>query len=208
MSLIVTLPITSVYRVNIFQGSHGKYYCIQGDEDDENTKLFPIYYDIHFPLDWIIDEEDYYNSTIPHCTGPIYCKYCKEYGYYNGVFIGYCNNCAEKFDYKRGNGFIINPNVNSGEECINYLMLKTDENNVNDDNFEILTLPKENSIWETYLKDVTFNDIGDIKLAEDRELYKDMPELISHSDCHEDNEFKNFDYNNYILEHDLSKEYK
>ena len=82
-------------------------------------------------------------------------------------------------------------------------MHNSSENNINDDNFEILTLQKENSIWETYLKDVTFNDIGDTKLAEDRELYKDLPELISYSDNdqekeeEENNEFKNFDFNNF-----------
>jgi hypothetical protein len=170
MSLIATLPINYDNRVLIYQGSHGKYYCIQNADEDEETKLFPIYYDIHFPLDWV---------EFNHLIGPTGCKSCKEYGYYNGVFIGYCNKCAEKFDYKRGNGFIINPNLNLVQECINYLMPKNDENNVNDDNFEILTLSKENSIWETYLKNISVNEIGDTKLAEDRELYKDLPDLIS-----------------------------
>jgi hypothetical protein len=150
-----------------------------------------------------MDEAFYYKGKKLYSTGPISCIYCKEYGYCNGVFIGYCTICADHFECERGNGFIINSNVNPGHECIKYLMHNSSENNINDDNFEILTLQKENSIWETYLKDVTFNDIGDTKLAEDRELYKDLPELISYSDNdqekeeEENNEFKNFDFNNF-----------
>lgn len=202
MSLIVTLPITTGNRVNIFQGSHGKYYCIQDDDDDENTKLFPIYYDINFPLGWVMDEEYYYIDTTPYTTGPIDCIYCKEYGFYNGVFIGYCNNCAEKFDYRRGNGFVICPHVEPAQECTKYLMLKS-YNDDDEDNFEIISREIEKSIWKTYLKGITLNDIGDTKLAEDRELYKDLPDLISYSDSDEENqeeeknEFKNFDYNNF-----------
>jgi hypothetical protein len=219
MSLIVTLPITTENRVQIFQGSHGKYYHIEDDDDDEDSKLFPLNYDIHFPLDWVMDEKYYYENYFTksnNSTGPIYCNDCKDYGFYNGVFIGYCNNCAEKFDYKRGNGFIICPHVEPAKECTKYLMLKLD-NDDDDGDFEILSRQKENSIWDTYLKGISFNEIGDTTLAEERELYKDMPPLISYSDSDEDNKneneeninvFKNFDYNNYILEHELSKEDK
>lgn len=186
MSLIATLPITTVNRVNIFQGSHGKYYCIQEDNDDEHTKLFPIYYDIHFPLDWIMDEEYFYHDTTPYSTGPIDCIYCKEYGYYNGVFIGYCTRCADKFDCRRGNGFLIADAYQPSQECTTYMI-------EHDNEVQILTREKENSIWETYLKGVTLNEIGDTKLAEDIEMYKDMPSLIS---CYNSSDEEEINYNN------------
>lgn len=191
MSLIATIPITTENRVNIYQGTHGKYYCIQDNDDDESTKLFPLYYDIHFPLDWIMDEEYYYEDEIPYSTGPSDCKYCKEYGFYNGVFIGYCTKCADKFECRRGNGLIVFNNP-IGEECTTCMIEYESE-------VEIITRHKENSIWETYLKGVTLNEIGDTKLAEDKEIYKDLPDLIPNSNSIEEekNEFENFNFNNF-----------
>jgi len=38
-------------------------------------------------------------------TGPKECDGCKHYGFYNGVFIGYCANCASQYDNVRGPPF-------------------------------------------------------------------------------------------------------
>jgi hypothetical protein len=38
-------------------------------------------------------------------TGPKECDHCKLCGFYNGVFIGYCANCASQYDNVRGPPF-------------------------------------------------------------------------------------------------------
>jgi len=38
-------------------------------------------------------------------TGPKECDGCKRYGFYNGVFIGYCANCVDQYDNVRGPPF-------------------------------------------------------------------------------------------------------
>jgi hypothetical protein len=158
MTLIAVLPLTLEKKVNIYQGSNGKYYNIE-DIKESPKPLFPTYYDIHYPLDWIFDENYSYDEGNHYITGPLHCQFCKEQGYYNGVFIGYCDVCAAEFkDGERGYG-------------INIL------------NNNIVDLDKENtnSIWNTYLKNVDLNEIGDLNLNEERELYKDMPDLMSYS---------------------------
>jgi hypothetical protein len=160
MSLIVTLPLNNVQKVNIYQGTHGKYYCIQKMEHDD---LFPIYYDIHFPLHWALNEKKYYYLNDKYITGPLHCTNCKDYGFYNGVFIGYCLNCAKELEYTRGNGMIDEEGVEFDETMVNF--------DLNDYN-------RENSMWNTYLKDVDLREMGDVQLKEEYEMYKDLPDLI------------------------------
>lgn len=166
--LIATIPISLKINVKIFQGSHGKYYKVVdlGKEDEED--LLPIYYDIHFPLSWVFDEEfKMYscskNMNVDSFTGPLHCNNCKYFGYYNGVFIGYCMNCAEEFCNGRGNGLTDKEGVEINEEMVA---------------FDLTYFSKEKSIWNTYLKGVSLNEIGDVTLKEEFELYKDLPDLI------------------------------
>jgi len=85
-----------------------------------------------FPEEWVENHLD--------GTGPKECENCAEYGSWNGVFIGYCCNCAIH-DYcgTRGKGFIY-----PGHEL---------ENECNKE------FP---SVFDTYLKDVHHSDIGDV----------------------------------------------
>ena len=40
-------------------------------------------------------------------TGPEECENCNFYGSWNGIFIGYCANCAKYvYEFQRGHGFI------------------------------------------------------------------------------------------------------
>ena len=162
MSLIRTLTLTDTIKVRVCQGSHGIYYYLEFDNPTEQEKLFPVYYDIHFPLDWVINEKriDTYGGEI--VTGPHDCDSCKYYGYYNGVFIGYCLNCANAFECQRGNG-------------MTDLGIELQEDMVA---FDLTYFKKENSMWNTYLKDVSLDNIGDAKLYEDFEMYKDLPDLL------------------------------
>jgi hypothetical protein len=160
MSLIVSLKLKDNINIDIFQGSYGKYYCITGNHNhliDINTN-----YDIHFPLEWAIYKNSFLVYGEVHRPGPQSCKNCKFYGYHNGVFIGYCMNCADTFQYKRGNG-------------MTDLYKEVDENMVA---FDLSNFKKENSMWNTYLKNVCLNEIGDEKLKEEYEIYKDLPDLI------------------------------
>jgi hypothetical protein len=158
MSLIVSLKLKENVAIEIYQGSHGKYYKII----EKNNELFAINYDIHFPLEWALFKNSFLIYGEIYNTGPIYCKNCKLFGYQNGVFIGYCMNCASSFNYKRGNG-------------MTDLNIEVDENMIA---LDLLNYKKENSMWKTYLKNVNLNEIGDNKLKEDYEMYKDLPDLI------------------------------
>lgn len=98
--------------------ANGKYYSY----DDE-------LYHKTFPEEWAMNH-------LPG-TGPKDCENCQAYGHWNGVFIGYCVNCA-KHEYlgERGRGF-----VSFGKEydgCEEYV-----------------------SVFETYLKGVDLAEVGD-----------------------------------------------
>ena len=87
-------------------------------------------YTIQFPREWAENHE-------PE-TGPKECENCEYFGKWNGVFIGYCANCAQNiYKGKRGKGFI-----SIGEELNEF-----DTKGV--------------SAWQTYLKNIEPNDIGD-----------------------------------------------
>ena len=104
--------------------SHGdNFYVLNG-----------IPYDKHFPIEWAMNPRELDNDFT---CDPSVCKNCLNYGSYNGVFIGYCANCAQEYDYQRGNGFI-----ESGEE------------------FKHEGFYDENSVWNTYLKYVNLDEIG------------------------------------------------
>jgi len=163
MSKIVSFKLNESTNINIFQGTYGKYYHIL-ENNSQPLHCDLINYDINFPLDWALNRNTMNSEEFE--TGPTKCRNCKYFGYLNGVFISYCANCAQTFEYKRGNGVI-----DTGEE-INENMVSLDLTNFN----------KENSMWNTYLKNITINEIGDSNLLEEYELYKDLPDLISESD--------------------------
>ena len=168
---IIEFNINEDYRVEIkrCKGSYGEYYSVNGTN-----------YDIHFPIEWVFQTPTEMDTP---CFGPEECNLCAEYGYYRGVFIGYCLHCAKHADFKRGNGMI-----SSGVE-------------MDQVEADLLGIPiqykKENSMWNTYLKDVSWEEIGDSKLEEEYQLYKDMPDLIDCSNNESDDEFGNYDFNNF-----------
>jgi hypothetical protein len=175
MSLLVTIPINQQKKINIFQGSHGKYYTINNNDSTLNESTLNestlnestlneeiLKYDIHFPIAWAEDDTEYILNEIQCKVGPKYCANCIEYGFYNGVFIGYCANCALLLDYSRGNGLL-----STGEEVSQETVA-----------FDISFIKKENSIWNTYLLYSNKEEIGDTLLKENYEMYKDLPPLL------------------------------
>jgi hypothetical protein len=84
-----------------------------------------------FPEEWVLNH-------MPD-TGPKECKNCAHYGSWNGVFLGYCANCARLvYNGERGCGFI-----DIGREC--------------DYNYDAGGF----SVFDTYLKGVFPDDVGD-----------------------------------------------
>jgi hypothetical protein len=98
----------------------------------------PAYYSYDEELYCGTFPEEWAQNHLP-TTGPKECGNCVYYGSWNGVFLGYCANCANYvYNGERGYGFI-----DIGREC---------DYNRDVDGF---------SIFDTYLKDVFPDDIGD-----------------------------------------------
>ena len=156
MSLLVKIPLNKEKNIHIFQGSHGKYYTIENDcqnnrynynestynertynerYNDSNLNNEILKYDIHFPIEWAEDENEYICLDIESTVGPKYCNNCIEYGFYNGVFIGYCANCAFLLEYSRGNG----------------LLPTGDEVSLETLAFDLTNISEENSMWNKNL---------------------------------------------------------
>lgn len=89
-----------------------------------------------FPMEWA-------KTHLPK-TGPNECNNCAYFGSWNGVFIGYCANCAHYlYNGERGRGFIGLGKENVFEEGENYT-----------------------SVFDTYLKDIKMDDIGNKKIMD------------------------------------------
>lgn len=89
-------------------------------------------------------------------TGPKDCRNCAYFGSWNGVFLGYCANCAN-YDYngERGRGLI-------------------DVGIENDDN-DVVDFP---SIFDTYLEGVSLDDVGDTDFMDSAAVFdfRDPPD--------------------------------
>lgn len=109
--------------IEIIEADKGTIYVLNG-----------VAYDIHFPLEWAIHPKRFDDN---YASCPSDCNNCLEYGSYNGVFIGYCLNCASAYGYKRGNGFVTYGVERSGDG-----------------------MEEKNSVWNTYLKNVKLDEIG------------------------------------------------
>lgn len=111
-----------------------------------NLKDFVYHYRDGKPAYYSYDEE-LYCGTFPEewaknhwpNTGPKECINCAFYGSWNGVFLGYCANCAEyAYNGSRGRGLIYLGKENDAVSVLDYL-----------------------SIFETYLKGVSLSHVGD-----------------------------------------------
>jgi len=146
-----------------------------------------------FPREWA--ENHWFN------TGPKNCKDCLYFGSLNGVFIGYCGDCAKTiYHYSRGLGFI-----DIATECPYELIdvSHLDDEYIDDDSLDSY------SIFGTYLKNIDPDNIGDKNIfksafmwhsinkelpepipmeIEQEDEYADMPDLIPISDIEAETE--------------------
>jgi hypothetical protein len=132
-----------------------QYNCLEGplelwaqDRTDNlcytynNSENKHVKFDIHFPIEWACGyHPNYYdkrNNSL-HKSGPFDCEKCKNVGFVNDVFIGYCNNCTQSNWPlgERGIGFV-KPGVEDTGNSIDH----------------------RNSIWKTYLEGVSNDQIG------------------------------------------------
>jgi len=188
MAFINTTSYNSLVSFHHFQGTFGKFKKVE-----INRKLIDIPFDANFPEVWIVDEIKYYDDDDERyrITGPITCNLCRKNGVFNGVIIGYCNVCAEVHDLERGLGlfgYLTDKGIPyEADHCIQRNLFGS----------HIYKYPKENSMWNTYLKNVDLSLVGDKDLKEkykngyysdkkeeevkgyycDRELYQEEPEL-------------------------------
>lgn len=103
-----------------------------------------------FPTEWAQNHAE--------GTGPKSCTNCRVFGCWNGVFIGYCVNCAQyDYDFTRGHGFL-----KPGQE----IRKKT------------TTL----GALQTYLKDVAPDSIGDKDLLDSYAVHYGDAEYDEFSD--------------------------
>jgi len=121
--------------------SHETYYYHTYEGDMKYYEYDKTFYAPTFPMAWA---KNHLLTTGPEC-----CKDCKTFGYWNGVFIGYCTKCAVKYEGKRGNGFIF-----YGEEK------KVVENS--------------NSAFYTYLRDIDLDSIGDKEIFDSAALIDEI----------------------------------
>jgi hypothetical protein len=113
-------------------GDRLQYYAFNGE-----------LYTATFPKDWLFNCKP--------GTGPKDCRNCLAFGSWNGVFIGYCANCAfYQYNGYRGRGFI-----RAGQES----------NDADVQAFE--------SVFDTYLKDVAMDEIGD------KDLFVDSKAIVN-----------------------------
>jgi hypothetical protein len=113
----------------VFLGERRHYYSYDGE-----------LYTRTFPFEWA-------ENHVPG-TGPKECGNCSYYGCWNGVFIGYCVNCAHHvYDLERGSGLI-----SHGQE------------------FKHPVCDPSCYMSNTYLKDVEFDEIGDTDFMDSKRL--------------------------------------
>ena len=88
--------------------------------DDNSYTYHNQSYYINFPLEWVMNH-------FPG-SGPKQCQSCYLHGVKNGVFIGYCSDCATYiYDCQRGHGFqygVEYIDIENKETSANYTYLK------------------------------------------------------------------------------------
>jgi len=94
-------------------------------------------YALQFPDEWILNQK---NGTGTECTN------CLVRASWRGVLIGYCLNCASDY-VDRGKGFY--------NYAVEYMAI-SDSNSVTAENTE------KSSAFDTYLRGISLEDIGDI----------------------------------------------
>ena len=117
-----------------------------------------------FPEEWINDEHK-------DC-GPHNCLNCLSFGTYKAVFIGYCVNCADTHDLKRGNG-MLEPVVELGGD-------------------------EDTSMWNTYMQNIDMVELVNMNPSWIEDISREI--LLRHAGERSLNDMQE-DISRYILMH-------
>ena len=132
-----TIPVNISIHTNEYGG---KYYILND-----------IKYHISFPLHYALSHK--------RGTGPKDCGNCAHFGSIgsNNIFLGYCSNCSSAYDYyERGIGLDENGKESQGKDIVIHVY-KYGYDSVFDPFSEEEI--KRNSIYNTYLKDTTREEL-------------------------------------------------
>ncbi len=110
-----------------------------GEDECIDSKKSTMRYTQQFPMEWA--------KSHLHGTGPE-CANCLAYGVWNGVFVGYCTNCARNYKFERGYG-CGGSDISFGEDAP----------------YDAIT-----SMGNTYLKGVFLSEIGDPDFNNGRQI--------------------------------------
>jgi hypothetical protein len=152
MLFIKSITINNTTEQLVYKGSNDSFYYILKVVGEKSN----IPYDINVPVEWLFDEKRQFYDGKDWVTGPVYCNYCRKHGMWNGVFIGYCSSCAEIHKYKRGRGLFGYKTDKGLPYEADLVMTRR----------RIESITYYPSIFETYLKNVDVNKIGDKNLEE------------------------------------------
>lgn len=160
LEFIETVIIHPDLKIHIYKGSFGNFI----KKMEISGKLLDIPFDENISNRWIIDEKRYWDDDTEKylITGPITCNRCRKNGFWNGVFIGYCNVCAEIHEQERGLGLFHSLTDKGIPYEAHHGFKKVGWWGGN----HVYAFPKEKSMWNTYLKDIDFEKIGDENLKE------------------------------------------
>jgi hypothetical protein len=103
----------------------------------DNYKIYGgLKYHMNFPDEWILDELPDTGRECVNCVG----KDMKTgYAMWRGIVLGYCSNCAEEYEGKRGPGFYAH-----GVETYMKNSISVYDTYLHDVDLEILGDPAEN----------------------------------------------------------------
>ena len=111
-------------------------------------------YDGHFPVEWLAKHRELR-------VGPSYCNVCRKNAW-NGVFFGYCIHCAwVSFRGERGRG-ILTPGNEASVQYLHSLMGDSPDYHAS------------TSVFDTYMRGVTLDQIGDTDLCNSMAMYLDV----------------------------------
>jgi hypothetical protein len=137
-------------------------------------------YALEFPDEWMTSHKE--------GTGPVECFNCMDYASWRGVCIGYCPNCAGLYEgFSRGPGFY--------DKAVEYKQSD---------------IPVEKSAYNTYLKGVSLENIGDIEFnplhtMDAHAQWKETYEMtLEDTEDHYDSDSKNDPSVNHILFQDIN----
>jgi len=148
-----------------------EYYDSIVRYEEQGYKTYRGYkYHLNFPDEWILDELPETGRECWNCVGRPGCSQ-QGYGMWRGLILGYCMNCVQDYEGKRGCGFL-GFGVERGHCHVSYI---------------------GTAAYDTYLKGEYLDEMGDVSAyPEDtlenhfqliQEEQQNLPDEVEEDDC-------------------------